>query len=517
MEEQYEIFISYSSLDQNRIENTICKELEAQGIKYFLAGHSLEGGTIWKKELYHALRSCNEVFVIISPNSRDSEWVKREIDIALYDSKKIIPFLHRCSKESIPDSLGEHHFVDLMDYESEIEGYLKRKSNNDYEDTEEKEVVNDITSKIVKLIEFKLENQNTVYDFRSNHYRYEKELLGKKFSQYLGNRVRFLRKNKYKKIKIFFDSGTTIAPILDELAKEAENDPNHWTRIENQVGEIPEIEFYTNSIRGVQNILKYKKIPDSTSKFKNKIDRFFPIPFDCYILPGKILSPYEAIADVDTIKAILGHKQKEDDVYIITITTGNYFLGIDKYFSPIARTGYHPEIKAAYHHIADENYLITPLGKIIFDYEYKSKTLSNFLEKFNKSLHYEADSEDPSLQEYKLIDYEFTLNKLSFIKDYIKEENEFNDWMQKTILVTTSRIKNDHFLFPHFQHINDTYNEFNGLSTMIKEGNDGPFILSFPFDDLPFVKQKQIDKEVPHRNLRSSKKLLSNYFNIEFK
>lgn len=85
------IFISYSSND-SKLVNKIVKELDQNGISCWKAPEMIPAGSSYAKEIPKAIQSCCIFLLMLSPSSQDSIWVEKEIDSAICNRKRIIPF-----------------------------------------------------------------------------------------------------------------------------------------------------------------------------------------------------------------------------------------------------------------------------------------------------------------------------------------------------------------------------------------------------------------------------------------
>jgi isopentenyl diphosphate isomerase/L-lactate dehydrogenase-like FMN-dependent dehydrogenase len=88
----YSVFLSYSSKDRF-IAETIIDKLEAIGVQTWADTKSMEGGGITIREIIAAIDACNEVIVLVSPNSIESQWVLFEIGVARGKDKRTTPVL----------------------------------------------------------------------------------------------------------------------------------------------------------------------------------------------------------------------------------------------------------------------------------------------------------------------------------------------------------------------------------------------------------------------------------------
>jgi hypothetical protein len=112
------IFISYSRRD-TEVMQRIVLFLRDQGFKVWVDNERLIPGTsIWEEEIEKAIKAASTVLVIMSPDSKNSEWVRREISLADQYRKHILPILvHGDEDTSITLRLVTRQFVDLRQNE----------------------------------------------------------------------------------------------------------------------------------------------------------------------------------------------------------------------------------------------------------------------------------------------------------------------------------------------------------------------------------------------------------------
>lgn len=91
MTEQNSVFISYSSKDREFVRR-ITEELERMGVGYWKAPEMIPAGSSYAREIPLAIQNCDVFLLVLSPTSQDSIWVEKEIDSAICNRKKIIPF-----------------------------------------------------------------------------------------------------------------------------------------------------------------------------------------------------------------------------------------------------------------------------------------------------------------------------------------------------------------------------------------------------------------------------------------
>jgi HEAT repeat protein len=109
-----QVFLSYSRKDEESM-SLIAKYLRAQGVKVWVDNEKLIPGTpIWEDEIEKAIRNAVAIVVVLSPDSKNSEWVKREMTMADQYQKRVFPVLiNGDEKNSISLRLINRQFVDL--------------------------------------------------------------------------------------------------------------------------------------------------------------------------------------------------------------------------------------------------------------------------------------------------------------------------------------------------------------------------------------------------------------------
>jgi formylglycine-generating enzyme required for sulfatase activity len=112
------VFMSYSRRD-DAVMRRIVAFLRGQGIKVWVDNEELIPGTpVWEKEIEIAVQSASAVVVVLSPDSKDSEWVRREISLADQYDKRVFPLMVRGDeKTSISIRLIGRQYVDIRSNE----------------------------------------------------------------------------------------------------------------------------------------------------------------------------------------------------------------------------------------------------------------------------------------------------------------------------------------------------------------------------------------------------------------
>lgn len=88
---KYDVFISYSSLDQKVVEG-LCAHLESHKIRCFVAYRDIPRGVVWAKAIVNALDESRMMVVVFSDHFNNSDQVDREIELASEEKKPILTF-----------------------------------------------------------------------------------------------------------------------------------------------------------------------------------------------------------------------------------------------------------------------------------------------------------------------------------------------------------------------------------------------------------------------------------------
>ena len=107
-------FVSYSRADTVQ-QQKIVAELRGRGVNVWVDTENLvPGSPAWEREIERSIRGAIGIIVLLSPDSSDSQWVRREISFTEEHDKPIFPVHIRGDEnESIPLRLSSHQRVDL--------------------------------------------------------------------------------------------------------------------------------------------------------------------------------------------------------------------------------------------------------------------------------------------------------------------------------------------------------------------------------------------------------------------
>ena len=104
------IFISYSRKDMDFVRK-LAGDLEKAGYDVWWDITDLQGGDDWVRQIPEAIRRSRFVLVVLTPDSLESEWVRKEYTQALSLHKKIIPIM--LVPSNIPFALNTINFINF--------------------------------------------------------------------------------------------------------------------------------------------------------------------------------------------------------------------------------------------------------------------------------------------------------------------------------------------------------------------------------------------------------------------
>ncbi|MDQ7036300.1 MAG: toll/interleukin-1 receptor domain-containing protein [Anaerolineae bacterium] len=89
-----DIFLSYSRADKPFILQ-LKRLIEGEGYSVWLDQTEITGGDDWWQSIEEGIRTARIYLVVMTPDSEESRWVKREFLLAETIGKPIIPILHK--------------------------------------------------------------------------------------------------------------------------------------------------------------------------------------------------------------------------------------------------------------------------------------------------------------------------------------------------------------------------------------------------------------------------------------
>jgi len=109
-------FISYSSVNRTKAEE-VCRHLESNGIRCWIAPRDIKGGADYRGEVIRAITDCTSFVLIASPDSDKSDEVSAEVSAA-FSMKKNIQVLRLTNfefNENLIYNLRCKQWIDVMD------------------------------------------------------------------------------------------------------------------------------------------------------------------------------------------------------------------------------------------------------------------------------------------------------------------------------------------------------------------------------------------------------------------
>lgn len=137
---KYDIFISYSRHDTD-IVNKIVSILEHEGFKIWIDKNGIESGDAFKHVIVKAIEQSSCVLFFSSIASNNSKWTAKEIGVAVYENKCIIPIIIDNSKYN-PEVKFDLINLDYIDF-SDIRHWSES----------QKRLLNTLKSKCNKMVE----------------------------------------------------------------------------------------------------------------------------------------------------------------------------------------------------------------------------------------------------------------------------------------------------------------------------------------------------------------------------
>ena len=108
----------------------LAADLKAKGANVWLDQLDIRPGRQWDREVEHALTTCSQMLVILSPAAIDSNNVMDEVGFALEERKAVIPVLHRDCR--VPFRLRRVQYIDFRsDYERGVNSLLSALAMDD--------------------------------------------------------------------------------------------------------------------------------------------------------------------------------------------------------------------------------------------------------------------------------------------------------------------------------------------------------------------------------------------------
>lgn len=111
-----EVFLSHSNVDQEFVA-ALAVMLRRHGVPAWYSKTNILGAQQWHDEIGSALNRCDWFVLVLTPNSVNSMWVKRELLFALQQNRfenRIVPLLYQaCDFSQLSWVLPSFQIIDF--------------------------------------------------------------------------------------------------------------------------------------------------------------------------------------------------------------------------------------------------------------------------------------------------------------------------------------------------------------------------------------------------------------------
>jgi WD40 repeat protein len=115
-----QVFISYAHDDKTFAER-LARDLGDAGLDVWIDFRRIQGGELWRDEIFKGIAASDVVVICLSPASVESEWVRREILMARSQHKRVVPVMTTQCYHLL-DSYDETRWlsdIQIIDFERE--------------------------------------------------------------------------------------------------------------------------------------------------------------------------------------------------------------------------------------------------------------------------------------------------------------------------------------------------------------------------------------------------------------
>ena len=114
--DEHDVFLSYSRADTKTMVQ-VKADLEAEELSVWIDQTGIPPGTPdWERAIENAIKACDCMVVVLSPDAYESPWVRAETHFAKAHRKSIFPILARGSEQtSVPLNLIYAQWIDIRD------------------------------------------------------------------------------------------------------------------------------------------------------------------------------------------------------------------------------------------------------------------------------------------------------------------------------------------------------------------------------------------------------------------
>jgi hypothetical protein len=122
----YRVFVSHATADK-WLASVICEKLESAGATTFRDDRDINGGDDIPEEIRDAINDCDELLVILTPDSADRPWVLFEVGAAWGRKKtRITAVLCHVAADRIPDLIKSKKAVPMNQFDAYLSELSQR-------------------------------------------------------------------------------------------------------------------------------------------------------------------------------------------------------------------------------------------------------------------------------------------------------------------------------------------------------------------------------------------------------
>lgn len=122
----YQVFLSYSRQD-TWIAQVMREKIKAKGIQVWLDVIEVPAGADFRARIKDGMRASAEALILLSPASRNSDWVKHEMGIADGMDKWITLLLLHVTLEDVPEPVSHLSYLSINDFDSYLAQLAERR------------------------------------------------------------------------------------------------------------------------------------------------------------------------------------------------------------------------------------------------------------------------------------------------------------------------------------------------------------------------------------------------------
>ena len=123
-EKPYQVFVSHATADK-WLARTLCEKIESVGATIFRDDRDINGGGDIPEEIRRQIKQSQEILVLLTPESVNSQWVTLEVGAAWGRSKhvRIIMIMCHVAVDPIPDMIKNKKALKLNNHRLEGGGF----------------------------------------------------------------------------------------------------------------------------------------------------------------------------------------------------------------------------------------------------------------------------------------------------------------------------------------------------------------------------------------------------------